>query len=288
MFETVDDIEYNFNLVFLPEIRNKYNDEIIQIFNDDLSNYSVYEINDHEINIIVAIYYNCKGNLEKAINILLGINHYPRALCTLGVFYKKNNDDKSLECFINAANMGDINAVNNLAYQYYLSNNISMFHQYNNLLDDEKKSINLALYELNINHNYTKGVEYIKKAFEYNSYRAYYIYAMDFIAGDINNIDEFYKHLFIGIKLKPMIKYIQHFINTTSTELRFLLCHKFDYPIESFSKYDNSISNVSCRILKDKTCPVCLSKKELNIKLSCNHLFCDLCLMKHKKCIMCK
>ena len=25
MFETVDDIEYNFNLVFLPEIKNKYN-----------------------------------------------------------------------------------------------------------------------------------------------------------------------------------------------------------------------------------------------------------------------
>jgi hypothetical protein len=285
MFTSVDDIEYEYNLDFLPEITNKYNTEIIDIFNGDLSNYSIYEINHPEIIIILAIYYNCNNNKERAINILINIGNYPRALCTLGVLYKQNDDIKSIECFIKAADMGDKNAINNLAYQYYLMNNIEQFFHYNNLLDDDKKLVNLALFELNINHDYQKGLEYIKEACNYNSFRAYYIYAHDFL--NKNNINIFYENLFNGFKLKPRKQYIDLLIKNTTPELRVYLCYKYNYSIELFRKYDNSIlKDITCEIIKDKVCPVCLNKN-INIKLKCLHSFCESCFIHHKKCILC-
>ncbi len=288
MFSSVDDIEYQYNLNFLPEIKNKYNDDIINIFNGDLSNYSIYETNDPEINIILAIYYSNTDNRQRAYNILININEYPRALCTLGVMYNQNNytTDETLECFIKAYELGEKTAIYNLAYQYYLMNDINNFNKYNNMLDDESKFINLALFELNMNHNYDKGLEYIKKACVSNNYRAYYIYAYDFLKNNIG--DEFYKNLFLGFKIKPKKQYIEFFIKNTTPELRYLLCYKYDYPIEEMCKYDNLLSQdiIKFQIIKDKVCPVCLIKT-LNIKLKCNHSFCESCIINYKKCILC-
>lgn len=278
----IDYIEYEYNLDFLPEIKNKHHNDIINIFNGNLSNYSMIEINDPEINIILAIYYTCNNNTEKAINTLIINSDYARSQCTLGIMYNNKNDTtKSIECFEKAYKMGDKNAINNLVFQYYLTNNSIMFHYYNNMLDDDKKFINLALFELNINNNYNVGLEYIIKACSYNSYRAYYIYAMDFLIKNGLN-DEFYKNLFNGLKIKKVKKHVEYLIKNTTPELRLLLCYKNDYPVEIFDKYD-----INCQIIKNKVCPVCLIKKELNIKLNCNHSFCESCFIKYKKCILC-
>ncbi len=287
-FINIDEIEYKYNLEFISDVRNKYHNDIITIFNDDLSNYSMIEINDPEINIILAIYYNTKGNTERAINILIGVGDYPRALCTLGILYKQSNNDKSLECFKKAANMGDKNAINNLAFQYYLMRNIDMFEFYNNMLEDDNKYINLALFELNINNNYNIALEYIIKACSKTSilnHRAYYIYANDFLLNNNNN--EYYKNLFLGFKIKPKKQHIETLIKNTIPEFRYLLCHKYDYPIELFGKYDESILNLNCQIIINKVCPVCLNK-DTNIKLKCMHTFCESCMIKHKKCILCR
>ncbi len=288
MFSNVDDIEYEYNLDFLPEIKKKYNDDIITIFNGDLSKYSMIEINDPEINIILAIYYSYNKNIEKAINILIINNDYPRALCTLGILYKQWDESKTIECFEKAYKMGDNNCINNIAYQYYLIKDINNFNKYNDILEDDKKYINLSLMELYINNNYNIGLEYIIKACKYNNHRAYYIYAMDFLLKNGIN-DEFYKNLFNGFKIKPVKKYFDYLINNTTPEFRIMLCHKNDYPIELFSKYDKSVSPdiIKCQIIKNKVCPVCLIKKEFNIKLSCHHSFCESCFIEHKKCILC-
>jgi hypothetical protein len=291
MFTTIDDIEYEYNLEFLSNIKNTYKTNIIDIFNSNLANYSILEKNDPEINIILAIYYNCNNNKDKAIQILTSIETYSRALCTLGVMYTAVDTNISIEYLLKAANLGDMNAVNNLAYQYYLQYNVlddseKMFHHYNNLLDDERKFINLALFEYKIKNNYNIGVEYIIKACELNSYRANYLYAIDFLCKNTTD-DTFYKYLFIGFKIKPKKQYIKMFINDTTPEIRFLLFNKYDYPIESFIKYDKTLNNLNCKILKNKVCPICLIKKKLNIKLKCSHSFCDLCFIKYKECILC-
>jgi hypothetical protein len=288
----VEDIEYQYTLDFLPEIKNKYYNDIITIFNGDLETlehkYSNIKLNDPEINIILAIYYNCNKNIEHAINILNINSDYPRSLCTLGVLYKQYDESKTIECLEKAYNMGEQNAINNLAYQYYLINDIDNFNKYNNLLVDDKKYINLALVELYVKNNYNIGLEYIIKACGYNSYRAYYIYAMDFLLKNGVN-DEFYKTLFNGFKIKPVKKNIDYLIKNTTPEFRFILCYKYDYPVELFSKYDSSVSPdiIKCQIIKNKVCPVCLIKKEFNIKLSCYHSFCESCFVEHKKCILC-
>ncbi len=288
MFKRIEDIEYEYNLEFLPEIKDKYFCDIFNIFNNEISIYN--DITDPEINILLAIYYNCMSNKERAINILICIDYYPRALCTLGVIYSSMDTEMSLNFLIKAANMGDSNAINNLAYQYYLLNDVDKFHHYNNLLEDEKKFINLALFEYKKNNNYNAGLEYIIKACNYNNHRAYYIYAIDFLSKNSND-NSFFEYLFKAFKIKPKKQYVEAFISETTPELRFLLFNtignKCNFPIELFIKYDDKLNNLECQILKNKKCPVCLLKEDINIKLKCHHSFCESCFIKHKKCILC-
>ncbi len=213
-----------------------------------------------------------------------------RALCTLGVIYKCENDDvNSIDFLQKSADLGNEDAINNLAYEYYLMNNEEMFYKYNNLNNIESKLINFALFELNIKNNFVDGEKYIKEAIKYNNHRAYYIYATLFVKDKKSS--EFYKYIFNSLKLKLKKQYIEYLINNSTPKIRFLLCHKYDFPIELFSKYDESIltlQSADISIIKNYiTCPVCLNKYNLNIKLKCHHSFCELCFIKYEKCILC-
>ncbi len=288
MFDSIEDIEYNYCLDFKENIKYEYNNDIIKIFNNELNDYSNYENNHPEINIILAIYNNCMGLYNKAISILINMPNNSRALCTLGVIYKCCNDDiNSIEYLKKSADLDNKDAINNLAYEYFLMSNEEMFHKYNNLNTIEARLINLAIFELNIKNNTIIGEKYITEALKYNNHRAYYIYAALFIKN--KNSYEFYEYLFRSIKLKMKKQYMEYLINYSIPEVRFLLCHIYDFPIEIFSKYDKSILTIKSdnSIVKNIRCPMCLTKNELNIKLKCHHSFCKLCFIQYKKCMLC-
>jgi hypothetical protein len=280
IFKNVSEIEYTYNLDFKSDIIEKYNDEIINVFNGNY--YYYYNTTDIEIQIILAIYHMIHNNLiiAKQTLLLASINN-SNALCTLGIYYKcyEKNDTDAIDCFTRSNNQISII---NLAYEYYLMNNINMFLKYNDMIIDENKFIHLSLYELNINNNKDLGLEYIKKACEYNNARAFYIYSNFF---SINLIDKI-NTLFKCIKIKPKKQYINDLKSICSPELRFILSND----CTEYSFYDDTILNTKLlQVINDNhKCPVCLLITNKNIVFKCLHRICFECFIKFKeKCIIC-
>ena len=284
----IEDIELEYNLDFEPEIKNKYANIIIDLFNNNCPDYYINN-DDLDIQIIIALYYFSKNDYDKSINILLDVhnNGYVRATCSLGILYNILNDkDKSIIYFIDAIDKNHIQASTNLAYEFLCQGKFDLFLFYNKIgLDngDQNALINLAIYYWNINKEHNKAIEIFNNLFNNNSfnYRAYYEYAK--LVKDINQKKEY---LIKAIQLKPKKCYIDMLTKITGNYERYILYIKNNIYNSTTIKYlENNISKYS-------RCPTCFHKcnmkKEL-FTLKCNHSFCNNCIMKHCniKCCIC-
>jgi hypothetical protein len=289
----IEDIELNCNLDFEPEIKNKYNHIIIDIFNNNCPDY--YNNDNTDVQIIIALYYYSKKNIDKSINILLGAHNKGnlRATCTLGILYNILNDkENSIKFFTHGSDNNHILSSTNLAYEYLCQGQTDLFIYYNkNGLDknDENALINLAIYYWNVEKKYNNAIDIFKNLFINNNYRAYYE-----CAKLVKNINEKIEYLTQAIKIKPKKTYIDLLIKMTGDYERYILYKNNNINITKFINIDNAITikYLENDMSKYSRCPICINfsnqKKEL-FTLKCNHSICNICIMKYcqKKCCIC-
>ena len=131
----IEDIELYCNLDFETEIKNKYRNIIVDLFNNNCPDYYINN-EDLDIQILVGLYYFSKKDYDKSINILLGVHNKgnARATCSLGIIYNILDDKKtSINYFINASDRHHIQSSTNLAYEFLCQGQFDLFSFYNKI-----------------------------------------------------------------------------------------------------------------------------------------------------------
>jgi len=295
----LDDIELYCNFDFEPEIKKKYGNMIIDIFNNKCPG-KYYDNNmDTDMMIIIALYDISKKDYENAIDMLLeAINRdsiaSTRASCTLGILYNiLNNKEQSIYYFKKGADKGDILSSTNLAFEYLCQGEFDLFLKYNQIgLDnqtegsDENELINQAIYFWNVLKNYDKAINNFNKIINTN-YRACYEYAKL-----VGNIEQKKELLIKAIKLKPKICYINMLKKITNNFERYELYKNYNIKTDSFQNYDNFEFNIKFNMSRFSRCPICIKTNSDKIELftlKCDHSFCGNCIKKYCKnnCYLC-
>jgi hypothetical protein len=287
----IEQIEFDYNLDFKQEIIDKYENNIIDIFNN---NHQIYtNINNNEIKIILALYYISINDYNKGRELLLILHNMGDmdATCTLGIFYHTCYNDKktAMEYFKNSADRGHLLSSLNLAFEYLCDGEFELFLKYNNIennMNDGFSLINHAIYLWNIKKDYINSEKYFKIAFnEYNNYRAYFEYSKL-----INDIEIKKELLIKAINLKPKKIYIDMLKKYTNNFERYELYKTYDINTNVFKNYDSLQFNIINNLSRYTICPCCINNYKIElITLKCNHSFCNDCIKKYcnKKCCIC-
>jgi tetratricopeptide (TPR) repeat protein len=289
----LEDIELYCNFDFEPEIKKKYSNIIIDIFNNKCPGKYYNNSIDTDMMIIIALYDISKKDYENAIDILLeAINRDSmRALCTLGILYNiLNNKEKSIYYFKKGADKGHILSSTNLAFEYLCQGEFDLFLKYNQIgLDktegsDENALINKAIYLWNVLKNYDEATIVFNKIIKTN-YRACYEYAKL-----VGNVEQKKELLINAIKLKPKICYINMLKKITNNFERYELYKNYNIKTETFQNYDNI--NQKYHMSRYSQCPICIKTNSNKIELftlKCDHSFCRNCIKKYckKNCYLC-
>ncbi len=298
----LDDIELYCNLDFDPDMKKKYENIIIDIFNNMCPD-NYYRINDDnnnsDIMVIVALYYISKKEYIVAINILLeaintninnNINYY-NISCTLGIILNiLNKKDESIKYFKIGADNNHILSATNLAYEYLCQGDRNLYFYYNTIgliNNDENALINKAIYLWNFKKDIILAEEIFNNLS--NNYRSYYEHAKL-----VSNINKKKELLMQAIQLKPKKSYIDMLKNITGDYERNLLYKNYNININKLINIDNSITirYLENDISRYSRCPICINnnnnKTEL-FKLKCNHSFCYNCIINYcqNKCCIC-
>jgi hypothetical protein len=293
----LDEIEIKYNLDFDKNIKKKYTNIILDIFNNMCPD-NYYNINENannnninvDIMMIVALYYISKENYEIALKILLDAhskdNNNYNISCTLGILFNiLNNKISSILFLKKGADNNHILSATNLAYEYLCQGDFDNFLIYNKIgleKDDDNAFINLGIYEWNVLKNYNIGEEIFNKLINNNNYRAYYEYSKL-----IRNKEKQKELLLKAIQLKPKKTYIEMFKKITGDYETNILFKKIN-----IVDYSNTFKYLEYNLSRFTRCPICITinneKKEL-FKLKCNHSFCNNCIIKHckNKCCIC-
>ncbi len=297
----LEDIELYCNLDFDPDMKKKYENIIIDIFNNMCPD-NYYTINNDnnnpDIMIIVALYNISKKEFTLAINILLvafsikiNNNYNYNISCTLGIILNiLNNKEDSIKYFKLGADNNHILSATNLAYEYLCQGDRNLYFYYNNIgliNNDENALINKAIYLWNFKKDISSAEDIFNNLS--NNYRAYYEHAK--LVSDINKKKEL---LMKAIQLKPKKSYIDMLKNITGDYERNLLYKNYNININKLINIDNSITirYLENDISRYSRCPICINinyeKTEL-FKLKCNHSFCYNCIINYcqNKCSIC-
>lgn len=288
----LDAIELYCNFDFEPEIKKKYGNMIIDIFNNECTG-KYYDNNmDADMMIIIALYDISKENYESAIEMLEEAIKREgtaslRAICTLGILYNILNDkEKSINYFNIGAEKGHILSSTNLAYECLCQGEFDLFLKYNQIgLDnnDDNALINQGIYLWNVSKHYNKASDIFKKIINTN-YRACYEYAKL-----VGNLDQKKELLLKAIQLKPKKIYIDMLKNITTNFERYEFYKKYNIKNDIFKNYDNVEFNCKFNLSKFSRCPACFNSIKQLFTLQCNHSFCSNCIKKYcnKKCCVC-
>ncbi len=297
----LDAIELYCNFDFEPEIKEKYSDMIIDVFNNMCPG-AYYNNNiDTNMMIIIALYDITKKDYKNAIDILeeaiqrskTNSPEYFRTYCTLGILYNILDDkDKSIHCFKIGADEGHLQSSTNLAYEYLCQGEFDLFFIYNQIgleHNDDNALINRGIYLWTVVKDYNGASEILKYLINNNNYRACYEYAK--LVGNINQKIEY---LLKAIKLKPKRTYIDMLKKFTNEFERYELYKRHDIKTDIFKNYDNFEFNIKFNISKFSRCPSCYKDAQKSHKvelytLKCNHSFCSNCIKKYckNKCCLC-
>ncbi len=290
----LDTIELYCNFDFEPEIKEKYGDIILDIFNNMCPGKYYNNYMDTNIMIIIALYDISKKDYEGAIEMLeIAITRGSyEASCTLGILYNiLNNKDKTIYYFKLGADKGHIQSSTNLAYEYLSQGNFDLFLKYNQLgldCNDENALINRAIHLWNVLKNYNSAIIIFKNLIN-NNYRACYEYAKL-----VGNIEQKKELVVMAIKLKPKKSYIDMLKKLTNDFERYELYKNNDIKTDIFKNYDNFEFNIKFNICKFSRCPSCYKDAQKSYKvelytLKCNHSFCGNCIKKYckNKCCLC-
>jgi hypothetical protein len=293
----LEDIELYCNLDFDPDMKKKYENIIIDIFNNFNNMCPDNNNQDNpDIMVIVALYYISKKEFTTAINILLEAinnNYNYNISCTLGIILNiLNKKEDSIKYFKLGADNNHILSATNLAYEYLCQGNRDLYFYYNNIgliNNDENAQINKAIYLWNFKKDIISAEEIFNNLS--NNYRAYYEHAK--LISDINKKKEL---LMKAIQLKPKKPYIDMLISLTGDYERNLLYKKYNININKLINIDNSITirYLENDISRYSRCPTCYNNITSNIKtelfkLKCNHSLCNDCIIKYCKnnCCIC-
>ncbi len=288
----LDAIELYCNFDFEPEIKEKYGDMILDIFNNMCPGNYYSNNTDDNMMIIIALYDISKKDYQNAIEMLEEAikRHSLRASCTLGILYNILDDnEKSIYYFKLGADVGHMLSSTNLAFEYLCQGEFDLFMKYNKIglnCNDENALINEGIYLWNIVKNYNKATDIFNKMIDTN-YRACYEYAKL-----VGNIKQKIELLTKAIKLKPKKSYIDMLKKITNDFERYELYKKHDINTHTFKNYDNFEFNIKFNISNFSRCPVCYNKKSDKVELftlKCNHSFCSNCIKKYsqKNCCLC-
>jgi tetratricopeptide (TPR) repeat protein len=291
----IEEIELYCNFDFEPEIKEKYSNIIIDIFNNKCPGLYYNNNMDADMMIIIALYDISKQDYESAIDMLLEAikRDNMRASCTLGILYNiLNNKEQSIYYFKKGADKGNILSSTNLAFEYLCQGEFDLFFKYNQIglnYNDENALINQSIYYWNVLKNYEEATKNFNKIINKN-YRACYEYAKL-----VGNIEQKKELLIKAIKLKPKICYINMLKKITNNFERYELYKKYNIKTESFQNYDNFEFNIKFNISRFSRCPICINYKQTSsnkielFTLNCDHSFCGNCIKKYCKnnCFLC-
>ncbi len=148
---TVEEIEFKYNLEYTNEIKNKYGDIIIKIFNHE----NIDNDTDPQIKIIKAHYYIGNNAPFKGEQLLLELvdQNNVDGIYNLALYYYINEEyDKTMEYLKKGTDLNHINSSINLAYLYYIYKDYENFHKYNKIGIDNNNSMALIYNALYIWH----------------------------------------------------------------------------------------------------------------------------------------
>ncbi len=275
---TVEEIEFNYNLDYKEEIKNKYGDIIIQIFNNE----DVKIENDPEIQIIKAQYYIANKAPFNAEQILLKLaeqNHLDGIYNLALYYYIENDHDQSMTCLIRGAEANHLKSIVNLSYMYYLDKDYDNFIKYNNIGIENNEPmafIYIALYNWYVLNNESEAFRYLNIHLNCHSF-----FTTALLLNEKNSLKNREMIIFNCIKalqLKINKTYINLLNEHTTTLHRYILY------------IDNNINTKFIPneiILIDNYCPICLEYNKL-IKLICKHSICIKCVKKNLiNCLVC-
>ncbi len=288
----LDAIELYCNFDFELEIKEKYGDMILDIFNNMCPGNYYSNNMDENMMIIIALYDISKKEYENAIEILEEAikRNSVKAMCTLGILYNILNDkDKSIYYFKLGYEHGHLLSTTNLAYEYLCQGDFDLFFKYNKIgldCNDENALINEGIYLWNVVKNYNKATLVFNKLINTN-YRACFEYAKL-----VGNSEQKKELLIKAIKLKPKKTYIDMLKKITNNFERYELYKKHDIKTHTFQNYDNFEFNIKFNISNFSRCPACFklgSEKIELFTLKCKHSFCSNCIKKYctKYCCIC-
>ena len=295
----LEEIELNCNFDFEREIKKKYGNIIIDIFNNSCPDKYINNNIDIDMMIIIALYYIYNKDYDNAIEILIeAINNnqnnftWVKASCTLGVLYNILDDKiKSIKYFKLGADEGHILSSTNLAFEYLCQGEFDLFFKYNKIgLDnqtegsDENALINEGIYLWNVLKKHKDASNIFDKLIDTN-YRACFEYAKL-----VNNLYIKKELLMKAIKLKPKKTYIDMLKRLTCDFERYELYKNYNIKQDTLKNYDNFEFNIKFNITRYSRCPICINNEKVELfTLKCDHSFCSSCIKKYcnKKCALC-
>ncbi len=273
---TVEEIEFKYNLEYTNEIKNKYGDIIIKIFNHE----NIDNDTDPQIKIIKAHYYIGNNAPFKGEQLLLELvdQNNVDGIYNLALYYYINEEyDKTMEYLKKGTDLNHINSSINLAYLYYIYKDYENFHKYNKIGIDNNNSMALiynALYIWHVKKDEKTAILILEQIHNCEAY---------FTIAKLLNENNSLAHRYIiitncinALKLKIKPVYINLLSEHTTTLQRYCL-------------YKENNININLDIIKiDNYCPMCLKYKNL-IQLICKHSICMDCIKKtnFNKCLIC-
>ncbi len=272
----IEAIEYTYNLEYSDEIKNKYSDIIIKIFNHENVNIN----DDPEIKIIKAHYYIANNVPFKAEQILLDLvdENNLDGIYNLALFYYGNEEyEKAMEYLKMATEKNHIKSSVNLAYLYYMYKDYDNFNKYNQIgLDNNYPMalIHLGLYTWYVLKNEDEAFKLFNKVSSHHSF--FTIAKLLDEKSSLKNRDMIIFNCIKALQLKIKKNYIDLLYEHTTTLQRYILYK------------DNNIEIKSEINTFDNYCPICLEYKNL-IELICKHSLCMDCIKKtqFKNCLIC-
>jgi hypothetical protein len=273
---TVEEIEFKYNLEYSDEIKNKYNDIIIKIFNHEDININ----NDPEIKIIKAHYYIANNASFKGEQLLLELAYENNldGFYNLSLYYYINNEqEKSIEYLQIGADQNHIKSSVNLAYLYYMYKDYDNFNKYNKIGIDNNNQmalIHLGLYTWHVLQNEGDALALFNKVSSHHSF--FTIAKLLNEKSSLKNRDMIIFNCIKALQLKIKKVYIDLLSEHTTTLQRYCLYK------------DNNINIKSEIKTFDNYCPICLQYTNL-IELICKHSLCIECVKKTKfvNCSIC-
>lgn len=276
---TVEEIEFNYNLDYKEEIKHKYGDIIIKIFNNEEVNID----NDPEIQIIKAQYYianNVPFNAEKILLKLAEQNHLDGMYNLALYYYIENEYEQAMIYLKKGAQENHLKSIVNLAYMYYIDKDYDNFIKYNNigLANNEPMAfIYIALYNWYILNNEAEAFKCLTVHLNCHSY-----FTMAKLLNERNSLKNREMIIFnciMALQLKINKTYINLLNEHTTTLQRYILYTENNINTNFISKEI---------IIIDNHCPICLEYNKL-IKLICLHSICIKCIKKNiTNCSVCR